>query len=71
MRSSSSLYSFFDFFAFETGQAAQTHIEDGNSLFFAEAESGHEGLFCHFVRCRFTNGLNDFVDVVEGDEQTF
>ena len=62
---------FFDFFAFETGQAAQTHVEDGHSLFFAQSELRHKGLFGHFIRCRFTNGLDDFVNVVEGDEQAF
>ena len=62
---------FFDFFSFQTRQAAQTHVEDGDGLFFAEAEFAHQGLFGNVVCRRFADRLDDFVDVVQGDEQAF
>ena len=62
---------FFDFFAFQAGQSTQTHVEDGNGLFFAEAELAHQRLFGNIVCRRFTNCLDDFIDVVQSNEQAF
>ncbi len=61
----------FDFFPFQTGQAAQTHIEDSNGLLVAQAELAHERRLGNFIRLGFADRPDNLVNMVEGDKQTF
>ena len=61
----------FDFFPFQAGQAAQAHVENRRGLLVAEAEFAHQGLFGDFIGLRFANRPDDFVDVIQRNEQAF
>ena len=60
----------FELVSFEACQLAQTHVEDGDGLLFRKSEFRHERLFRHIIGAGFTDGLDDFIDVVERDEET-
>ena len=59
---------FFDLPAFERGQAAQLHIENGLCLQFAQLEALHQaGLGGIRIR-QLADGLDDGIDIVERDQ---
>ena len=57
--------------ALQVGQAAQLHIQDGLGLFLRQAEIGHQVLAGGFGRLRFADGLDDGIDMVQGNLQAF
>ena len=58
----------FDLLAFEGGQAAQLHIQDGLGLEIGQLEALHQAFFGRIGIRRFTDGLDDSIQVVQGDQ---
>ena len=57
----------FDFLAFERGQTAQLHIKDGLGLEFGQFEAFHQAFFGDVGIRGFADGLDDGIQVVQGD----
>ena len=59
----------FDLLSLQRGQPAQLHIQNGGGLNFRQSESGHQ--LCPGIVGvdRRADGLDDFVQVADGDEQ--
>lgn len=60
----------FDLPAFERGKAAQLHVEDRLRLQIAQLESLHQVRFGNIGILRFTNGLDDRVEICQRDQVT-
>ena len=58
-----------DFVALEAGEALQAHVENGTGLHLAQGEALDELPAGHFGVARTADEGDDFVEVVEGDEQ--
>ena len=58
-------------FAFEPGEALEAHVEDGLGLQIGETELADESAFGFFGGAAGADGVDDFVDDVEGLEQAF
>ena len=54
-----------EFLSFETGQTAETHIDDVLSLFVGETESLAQSLFCLVLGTAGTDDLDDLVDIID------
>ncbi len=61
----------FNLISFQTGQTAETHIKNGDCLFFRQTEFGNQRRLRHLIGPRFTDGADDFVNMIKGNEQTF
>ena len=62
---------FFDFFTFETGQALQTHVQNGLGLDVGQRKVVHQAGLRDFRVVGFADDFDDRVDVVEGDPVAF
>ncbi len=62
---------FHDLLAFQVGQAAELHVQDGLGLNLGKLEAGHQVPAGGFRCFRFTDRLYDGVDVIQRDTQTF
>ena len=60
-----------DLLAFQGCQAAQLHVQDGLGLQFAQLEALHQAFFGRLGIRGFADGLDDRVQVVQGDDQAF
>ena len=59
------------FVSFQSGEAAETHIQDGGGLLVRQVELAHEGVLCDFIGSGFADGTDDFINMVQCNEQTF
>ena len=60
-----------DFVALQAGEALETHIEDGAGLHLAQLEALDELATGHFRVARTADELDNLVEVVERNQQTF
>ena len=61
----------FNLLALEAGQALQTQVEDGLSLFLRELEACNEGSAGDISRAALADGRDDGIEMVEGNRQAF
>ena len=61
---------FFYLAAFQSGQRTKPHVDDGLCLYLAQAEALHESRLGDVGRLGAPYDGDDFVDVVESDEQS-
>ena len=75
MKISDTLHQIFTFclelFAFQTGQPAESHVDDVLSLFFGEAEAAAEGFAGDIFIGRRTDHRDYGVNLIDGFLQTF
>ena len=57
--------------AFQPGQAAKTHLEDRRGLRLGKVEAFLQTLGCFAVGLGTADDLDNFIDVIKGNEQAF
>ena len=61
----------FELFSFQTCQTTETHIDDVLRLLVGETETLAQSLLCLILSSRRTDDLDNFVDVIDRDQETF
>ena len=61
----------FELMAFQPGQTAKTHLEDRRGLRLGKVEAFLQTLGCFAVGLGTSDDLDDFIDVIKGNEQAF
>ena len=59
-----------DLASFQTGQSPEAHVHDSLRLHIIQTEAGHQLVFRFLYICRSSDDAYDFIDIVEGNEQT-
>ena len=60
-----------DLVSFQTGQTTKTHVQNGLALTFRELEFSHQFSLCFSVCPAIADDPDHFIDVIQGNEQTF